>query len=310
MLDDRNYMRPVEWQPWYQRMPLAGWLVLANVVVFAAQLIIPQMASRGSRPVYIENYLALFPSDLEKGYIWQLFTFQFLHAGPMHLILNSAMLFIFGRPLEQALGGRRFLVLYFGSGAFGGLFQAACSLALPGFFGTDATVGASAGVFGLIAAFATMYADQMITTLVAFVIPVSMRAKYLLVAEFIIAFLGMLDRTSNVAHAAHMGGMIGGILFIRKAVHWQWRFQWPGRRRTVATIRSPRTFVSVNYQHSLPKAHEESESQSKADELSADEFLAREVDPILDKISASGIHSLTARERRILESARNKIRRG
>ena len=67
------------------------------------------------------DYLGLNWTGLKHGYLWQLLTFQFLHAGPLHLILNSMGLFSFGFAVEQFLGVRRFVWLYLLSGVFGGL---------------------------------------------------------------------------------------------------------------------------------------------------------------------------------------------
>jgi membrane associated rhomboid family serine protease len=241
-----------------------------------------------------------------KGWVWQLLTFQLLHGGPFHLLINCAMLYIFGRPVEHALGRGSFLRLYFGSGAFGGLVQVALALVFKehfGYrqgFGWPPVLGASAGVFGLIAAFATLHSDTPITMLVAFIIPVTMKAKYLLVVEVILALLGMLDVSSGIAHAAHLGGMIAGVLYIRTVS--QWRL--PRFRRATRQRSSPRELVNVQ----APKKAFWHRPQPGADaNLPTEEFLSREVDPILDKISAHGIQSLTERERKVLEMARAKM---
>ena len=117
MLDDRLYMRDSSYDARWSATLI---LVVANTVVFAFQLI------ADLTKIPFDRYLALSPSDLSHGWIWQLLTFQFLHGGPLHLILNCAMLWIFGRPLEQGLGRSSFLKLYFISGSAGGLVQVAC----------------------------------------------------------------------------------------------------------------------------------------------------------------------------------------
>ena len=289
---------------WFQRLPVSLWLVLLNVVVYAAQLIVPLAGGAPGRlPPRLEDYLALSPVALLHGYVWQLLTFQFLHAGPFHLLINCAMLYIFGRPMESALGRGSFLRLYFGSGAFGGLVQAACGLLWPGHFGLGEVIGASAGVFGLIAAFATLNSEMPITMLLAFIIPVSMKAKYLLLVEAVIALLGLLDAASHIAHAAHLGGMCAGVFYIRVLLHRHWRLPW--LTRTPATRRL-RELVSARARKTAPRQRPPLPTD---EELSTEDFLAKEVDPILDKISAHGIQSLTERERRILETARRKMQR-
>jgi len=172
---------------------------------------------------------------------------------------------------------------------------------------TGPTVGASAGAFGLVAAFAVLYPERLLTLLLFFIIPVNLRAKFLLWFSGLVALFGVafpkavFEATgANMANAAHLGGMLTGVVFIRYALRWNW--SWPsfggGRRR------APRSLTSV----SAPKPSFWARSQaSHAEPLPPEDFLAQEVDPILDKISAHGIQSLTERERRILQSARDRM---
>jgi membrane associated rhomboid family serine protease len=274
-------------------------LIVINAAMYAAQLVV-ELARRGPP---LEKYLALFPNELAQGYVWQLLTFQFLHADALHLIINCAMLYMFGRPVEEALGRGRFVGMYLASGALGGLLQATCGWVFPQHFGLGPVVGASAGVFALIAAFAALNWEQPITTLVAFILPVTMRAKYLILVEVILAGLGMLQQSSQVAHAAHLGGILGGLAFVYLVVKadrelFQWaKFKPAPRRRELVGAQSAKR----GRWHRPPT--------NTADELPPAEFISREVDPILDKISAHGIQSLTERERRILEAARAKMTR-
>ncbi len=291
--------------PGLSRLSVSLWLVIVNAVVYAAQLIVPLAgATAGHVPPRLESYLALHPGDLLHGALWQLLTFQVLHGGPFHLLINCAMLYIFGRPMEVALGRNRFLLLYFGSGAFGGLVQAVCSWTFPLHFGTGEVLGASAGVFGLIAAFAVLNSEMPITMLLAFIIPVSLKAKYLLVVEAVLALLGMLAPPSGIAHAAHLGGMLAGIFYVRQAMHWHWR--WPSFGRGAQRGQAARELVGVNARKSALRRRPPPDLD---DTLSPEEFLTKEVDPILDKISAHGIQSLTEREKRILEAARRKMQK-
>jgi len=296
MLYDRSYMRETPYR--------AAWspsivLIILNAAMFAAQLVVELVKSG---PL-LEKSFALFPNELAQGHVWQLLTFQFLHADPLHLIINCAMLYMFGRPVEEALGRGRFVGMYLASGALGGLLQAACSWTFPQHFGIGPVVGASAGVFALIAAFAALNWEQPITTLVAFILPVTMRAKYLILVEVILAGLGMLDASSHIAHAAHLGGVLGGLAFVYLVVRadrelFQWvKFKPAPKRRELVGAQSAKR----GSWHRPPT--------NTADELPPAEFISREVDPILDKISAHGIQSLTERERRILEAARAKMTR-
>jgi len=241
---------------------------------------------------------------LERGYVWQLVTYQFMHGGILHLVLNCWAIFVFGREVEAALGRKSFLTLYFSSGIIGGLFQAALGKALADLFHNPSylgpTVGASAGAFGLVAAFAMLYPERPLVMLIYFIIPVNMRAKFLLLFAGIMAVVGIAFPGGNIAHAAHLGGMLTGIFFVRFAIHWNWR--WPQFRR--ARKPPPRRLIRIPAQRASEWGRS---SLPAAEDMPADEFLSREVDPILDKISAQGIQSLTERERRVLEAAREKM---
>src|SRR5687767_5906655 len=139
MLEDRSYMRSSEF-----RSGKPAWMILiiVNVVCFALQMI---------NAVYfkfrVEDYLMLSPKGLSHGYVWQLLTFQFLHADFFHLLSNMFFgVWMFGRYIEDRLGKINFLKLYFLSGIAGGLLQAILGLAFPNVYG-GATLGASAGAF-------------------------------------------------------------------------------------------------------------------------------------------------------------------
>jgi len=157
----------------------------------------------------VEGYLELSSAGLAHGFIWQLLTFQFLHWSSWHFFLNSVMLFIFGRPVEMALGRGRFLEVYFFSGAMGGLLQGLLGLVFPTHFGLP-TMGASAGVSGLLAMFCLLHRDQ--TILFMFVLP--MRAWHLLIASlFVAGFFVLVPAEPGIAHAAHLGGMLAAMAY-------------------------------------------------------------------------------------------------
>src|SRR5579859_4337888 len=154
MLDDRDNMRRrAQYElPW----SVATLLIAINVVVFIVQNLLDY---RATFPLY--DYFALSLNGLKHGYLWQLITFQFLHlqlnqGGIFHLAGNLFLIRLFGEPLETRIGHARFAGLYLLSGTLGGLLQMAGGLLSPEHFG-HAIVGASAGVFGLMAAFATFF---------------------------------------------------------------------------------------------------------------------------------------------------------
>jgi hypothetical protein len=178
--------------------------------------------------------------------------------------------------------------LHFASSAWG------LSFAAP-------AVGASAGCLGLIAAFAMLYPERPLTLLLFLIIPVGMRAKFLLAFSALLAVFGILFPAGrHTADVAHLGGIITGIVFVRYALHWD--FRWPRLRRTGGE--PPRRLVKVGTGSSTLRGRSKASAE---DDLPAEDFLSKEVDPILDKISAHGIQSLTERERRILEAARERM---
>lgn len=208
-----------------RRWSLTTWLVVVNAIAFVVQ-----QASYSAFPA--PTRFAVSPTDLwfalslgglMQGYVWQLLTFQFMHAGPWpwHLLLNCWVIFVFGREVEEALGRRLFLTVYLVSGVLGGLLQMVGAWAVPRQFGGE-VVGASAGAFGLVAAFATLHPERLLTLLLLYVFPVHLRAKYLLFISGVLAAVGLLapdlvDRLfmAKVAHAAHLGGMLTGIACVR-----------------------------------------------------------------------------------------------
>src|SRR4029077_2638124 len=161
MLEDRYYMRR---SPFDARRSATLILVIINVVAFVVQQLLYNRFSTDS----IDHYGALSLTGLKQGFVWQLISFQFMHAGLLHLLSNCLVIYVFGRPVEEALGRGPFLALYFSSGIIGGLFQALAGLLLGGLFAAP-VVGASAGAFGLTAAFAMLFPDQML--LFFFIIP-------------------------------------------------------------------------------------------------------------------------------------------
>ena len=285
MLEDRHYMRESQFGP---GRSVTLTLVIINVAVFLVQSVLERFPHF---PTY--TYFALSLRGLQHGYVWQFLTYQFMHGGLLHLAVNLWTIYVIGNEVELALGRRSFLTLYLGSGIVGGIVQTLAAIAFHGEFALP-VVGASAAGFGLAAAFALLFPDRLL--LLFFVIPV--RAKYLLIIVGLLTVYGLMFPGGNIAHAAHLGGMLCGVFYIRYGARWTWR--WP---RFKLRGFSPR-LVKVSSDQTRRWAKD---SLPEPEDLPAEEFLSKEVDPILDKISASGIQSLTERERRILEKARTKM---
>jgi membrane associated rhomboid family serine protease len=275
-------------------------VIVINVVVFVVQNILEY---DGTLP--IDSWLALSVDGLRHGYVWQLISFQFLHAplnngGIFHLLGNLFALYVFGRAVEEAIGRVSFVKLYLLSGVIGGVFQVAGGLAWPARLG-GSVVGASAGVCGLIAAFATLYPQQ---PLQLFFVPIEFKARTLLwftLATSVLMIFVPFAAAKNVAHCAHLGGVLTGLVYIRWLTSVQkplaiWQpFQPKAPKRELVKVQSRKPQL---WQRPKPV---------ETEELPAAEFMTKEVDPILDKISAHGIQSLTQRERQILEAARARM---
>jgi membrane associated rhomboid family serine protease len=311
MLENRDYMRQPEypdsgsgWKSAYRpRWSCTVTLLAIYVLVFIAELVAQKLFPEnhffrghtvltGGGVDFLPGYLPLSVAGLEHGYVWQLLTYQFMHSGLLHLFFNGWAIFFFGRELEHFVGGKKFLALALSSGIVGGVFQVLVALLWPQYFG-GSVVGASASAFGLVAAYATLFPERELQLLLFFVIPVHLRARTLLIGSAVLAVAGFAFHDvimPGVAHAAHLGGMAMGWFFVRKIMQGNWprlsAFLSPAKRKN-----SPRGRAKV------------------ADEKPAGDFMENEVNPILDKISAHGIQSLTARERQILEAAGKRVRR-
>ena len=130
-------------------------------------------------------------------------------------------------------------------------------------------------------------------------IPVTMTGKILLAVSLALAFLGILTPNSGIANAAHLGGILTGGFYVRLFIQGRWLgWKFSSRRSTPRELAAKRAGKGAFWHSAADKPSED---------LDTDEFLKSEVDPILEKISAHGIHSLTAREREILENARKKM---
>ncbi len=203
---------------------------------------------------------------------------------------------------EESLGKKNFLILYFSSGVVGGLLQILGALWLPNHFG-GAVVGASAGVFGLVAAFAVLYPERPLTLLLFFFIPVNMRAKYLLLFSALLALFGIRFPVDNVAHAAHLGGMLTGLAYVRWILHAAHPIVgWPPFRPRIR----PRELVNA---HSQKTSLWRRPKSSVAGGFAAGGIHQPRGGSHPGQDSEHGIQSLTARERQILEAARAKMAR-
>lgn len=227
MSENRGYP-PRRWS--FLEWPATSGLLAINICVYLVEYYL--LSPRAG--FWFEVNFSLSLDGLRAGHIWQLLTYQFMHAGWFHILVNSWAIFVFGRVVEHALGWSRMLGLYFLSGVMGGLLQMAGVWLWPSLFGVEGVVGASAGALGLVAAFAALFPRQKLLMLVFFVIPVAMRARTLLGLSIVLSLVGiaypvlhpMVQRYTSttlrndlldplflgIAHAAHLGGLLTGFV--------------------------------------------------------------------------------------------------
>lgn len=184
--------------------PVVRNLLIINVLVYLTQHLLG-----GQMGLWFERTFALwFP--MQPGRFYQLLSYMFMHANFTHLFFNMFSLWMFGRILEYDLGSRRFLTYYLICGVGAGLLQLVVNM-LEG--GMAVTVGASGAVFGLLLAYGMLHPNNVIMLMFP---PIALKAKWFVLIYGVLEFLGGVASTgSNVAHFAHLGGMLFGYLLLR-----------------------------------------------------------------------------------------------
>lgn len=296
MLDDRHYLRSEYREPVAVSWSLAIALLLVNVAWFLAELMI--VGESAARQEFVNRVLALSLDGLRHGYVWQLVTYQFMHGGVLHLLFNCLVLYFVGRQVEAMLDRPTFLLVYFGGGAAGGVLEVFAGL-IPG-YGANGVVGASGSLMALLGAFCWLFWRQPMRMLVMFVLPVTLSGRAIFIGLIVIDVVGLMAREGNLAHFAHLGGLLSGFFYVRSGLRIRFDLTSAFRRLFRSSSASRTSGQSSKLQYELNRSRSEATSGAK-------DFMASEVDPILDKISAHGIHSLTAEERAILERAQKRM---
>lgn len=231
---------------WRMLPPVTKNLLLVNAVVFVMMLVLPNDA-------FIYKYLALHYFTSPAFNPGQLFTYMFVHGGFFHFFFNMWMLLMFGPQIEWAVGQKRFLFYYIScgigaalvqEGVYALLLQKYTTMYTPEEFSqiisegyrallrnmnfTDPTlsrinilvntpvVGASGAIYGVLLAFGMLFPNREIMLLIP---PIPMKAKWMvLIFGLLELSLGAFNASDNVAHFAHVGGMLFGFLII-----WYWK---------------------------------------------------------------------------------------
>ncbi|MBI1966562.1 MAG: rhomboid family intramembrane serine protease [Gemmatimonadetes bacterium] len=264
--------------PWVRRLMVANLLVyLLQVTVFVDPRFI---ASFGFDPL----------GALARP--WTFLTYMFLHAGVLHLAFNMLALFVFGPRVEERLGGRAFLTYYLACGLGGAALSYVLMLVVP----VPPMVGASGAIYGVMLAFAWAWPDQGIFI---FPFPEPIPAKWLVTfAVGISLVLALLSPRDGIAHLAHLGGIAAGFVYLKSA---DWRLSQAEQRlrrgAEPSVLVHPAARIARGSDPAVAKPRRPAPDRTQA-----------EIDRVLDKISASGMASLTPAERKFLTEMSRKMR--
>lgn len=258
--------------PWVQR------LIILNAGIFLLQALY--------QPLWY--HLAFIPGQVLLR-PWTIVTYMFAHGGFWHLFWNMLGLFFFGPPLEARWGSREFLKFYLICGLGGAALSFLVAFNAP-------IIGASAAVYGVMLAFAMIWPDAPIY--IWGILPV--KAKYLVGVLAMVSFFSTIQgRADGVAHAAHLGGVVAGFVYLR--------VNRPGgmfagfkramaRRRMRVVSEEPRPAVRTGAAPARRRGGGEEEK------------LLDELDRVLEKISTQGMSSLTPQERKLLDEVSRRYR--
>src|SRR5438874_6134587 len=136
-----SHMGPPVWRTQF-------WSATVWIIVITCIISITDMFLLG----WLSHWLSLRAADMRRGFVWELLTFQLLHAGPGHLLFKMLWLYLLGPIIEPLLGKRRFFTLYIASGVTGGLAFLLIQLLGAAREPNSSLVGASAGILGTMAA--------------------------------------------------------------------------------------------------------------------------------------------------------------
>jgi membrane associated rhomboid family serine protease len=196
--------------------PAIKTILIACTAVFLLQTLLALFVG-GEAVKLLVAYFGLVPFAVLHGYVWQLFTYLFLHGGLGHLLINMFVLWMFGADLERTWGKRRFYFYYFlcgiGAGVVNVIVKALIyrsddlAMNLP-------TIGASGAIYGVLIATAVLFPDRQVW-LIPFPVTLPMRAYVLIMGA--IEFFGTLGSSGdNISHVCHLGGMLVGYIYLRR----------------------------------------------------------------------------------------------
>ena len=298
-----NYYKPSMFGGFQFFPPVIKWLLITNTAVFLLLSVGGRMFTLDMMPLEIvfNYYLGLMP--LGHGfYLWQLLTYQFMHANFTHLLYNMFALWMFGMEVEHVWGSRRFLGFYLLCGVAAGISQLIMAPLLEPTSVVSVTgagiptVGASGAVYAVLVAFAMMFPDRYI--FIYFLLPI--KAKYFIFGMIALGIMSIGDQ-SAVANLAHLGGAAAGFVYvIYLSRHYPFQGTVEGIGRWMNSRRKRREEPDRDVVDA--KVFDIKETPKTEQELNQ-----MKIDEILDKISRGGYQSLTEEEKKILFEASKKL---
>jgi membrane associated rhomboid family serine protease len=179
--------------------------VVKNLMIIMGMVFVLQMFVNR----WFEIYFGLVPLLVWKEYfVWQLFTYMFLHGGISHIFFNLLALWMFGSELESLWGSRRFVFYFFFCGIGAGLCTV---LFTPYGYQRIPVIGASGAIYGLLLAFGWLFPNRLIYIYFLFPIP----AKYFVIIFGLIEFFSSMGGAGGgIAHVTHLGGLLLGLLYM------------------------------------------------------------------------------------------------
>ncbi|MBR4598117.1 MAG: rhomboid family intramembrane serine protease [Opitutales bacterium] len=275
----------------FENMTAVKIIIAANVAFFALDMFLRRFMGSD----VLDNYFALSYAALSQGKIWTLFTYSMLHDGILHIGVNSLVIYLSGRLLEERIGKARTLAVYALSVLGGALMFLFANL----FEAKSVLLGASGGAVGILAAFLMMSRNERMEFIVVF-FPVRLRAMAMLKIMAAFEFFGFIFfelapyARGGIGFSAHLGGIAAGVL---AAV------AMSGGAKNLRMAKMPK-FGFFKKRRGMGRA---SDYNFKID-LSTDAELRAEVDRILDKVGKFGFHTLSDAEKEVLNRAKDRLK--
>ncbi|MGD9691611.1 MAG: rhomboid family intramembrane serine protease [Phycisphaerales bacterium] len=271
------------------------WLIVSNVAVF----LVMALAPKAGQFIYTWGHFSTLQGFLRLE-VWRFVSFQFLHAGWLHLFFNMFGLWLFGAMVERRLGFKRYAAFYLLCGICGALLYLTLNLAgrglgvaLPGLLFTNTAtplVGASAGVFGVLMA-AAYYEPNALMQIMF--LPMAVKLRTLVYFYVAFALLNLLMQGKNAGgDAAHIGGAAAGYFFVRR----------PHLLHDFFDVLGPKKGAGKG-------ARAATKGRGGGGKARGGGPDPGEVDRILAKVATQGLQSLTPSEKKTLQRATESTKR-